>query len=44
MISQAVRAKNDTQEVQIQSGEVTLTGDLTIPRGATGMVYLPWFG
>ena len=34
MISQAVRAKNDTQEVQIQSGEVTLTGDLYIPYGA----------
>lgn len=37
-MSQAARAKSNTQEVQIQSGEVTLTGDLTIPQGASGVV------
>ena len=37
-MSQAARAKSNTQEVQIQSDDVTLTGDLTIPRGATGVV------
>lgn len=34
----AARAKNDTAEVQIPSGDVTLTGDLIIPRGARGVV------
>ncbi len=38
MIGQAARAKSDTQEVRIQSGEVTLTGELTMPSSATGVV------
>src|SRR5688572_12023895 len=37
-MSQAARAKSNTHEVKIPSGEVTLTGDLTIPRDASGVV------
>jgi putative phosphoribosyl transferase len=37
-MGQTVRAKSDTREVEIQSGQVTLTGDLTIPAGAPGVV------
>jgi putative phosphoribosyl transferase len=37
-MSQAVRAKGGTREVQIQSGGIRLTGDLTIPTGAEGAV------
>jgi putative phosphoribosyl transferase len=38
VMSQAARAKSNTQEIQIPSGELTFTGDLTIPRDATGVV------
>jgi len=37
-MSQAARAKNDTREVQIPSGEVTPSGELNIPRDAAGVV------
>lgn len=37
-MAQVARAKSDTQEVRIRSGEVTLTGDLNIPRDAAGVV------
>jgi len=37
-MSQAVRAKNDTREVQIPSGEVTLNGELDIPWNVVGVV------
>ena len=37
-MSQVVRAKSDTQEVQIPSGEVTLSGELNIPQDAAGVV------
>ena len=37
-MSQAIRAKNDTREIQIPSGDVTLNGELTIPRNAAGVV------
>lgn len=38
MMSQAVRAKTETSEIQIQSGTVTLAGELNIPCNATGVV------
>jgi putative phosphoribosyl transferase len=38
VMAQVARAKSDTQEVRIRSGEVTLTGDLNIPRDAAGVV------
>jgi len=37
-MSQVVRAENDTQEVQIPAGEVTLNGELDIPQHAAGVV------
>jgi putative phosphoribosyl transferase len=37
-MGQAARAKSETAEIQIRSGEVTLPGELTIPRGAPGVV------
>ena len=37
-MSQAVRAKNDTREIQIPSGEVTLSGELNIPQNALGVI------
>ena len=37
-MAQVARAKSDAQEVRIRSGEVTLTGDLNIPRDAAGVV------
>ena len=37
-MSQAIRAKNDTREIQIPAGEVTLSGELNIPRNAAGVV------
>ena len=37
-MSQAIRTKNDTREVQIPSGEVTLNGELNIPPNAAGVV------
>jgi putative phosphoribosyl transferase len=37
-MSQTARAKSHTQELQIQSGDRTLYGDLTIPHGAEGVV------
>ncbi len=37
-MSQAVCAKKDTQEVQIPSGEINITGELNIPRNAAGVV------
>jgi putative phosphoribosyl transferase len=37
-MSQAARAINDTREVQIQSGEVTLSGELSMPSNAAGVV------
>jgi putative phosphoribosyl transferase len=37
-MSQAARAINDTQEVRIPSGDVTLSGELIIPRNASGVV------
>jgi dienelactone hydrolase len=38
IMSQVVRAKNDSHEVQIPSGEVTLSGELNIPQHASGVV------
>ena len=38
MASQAVRAKSDKTEIQIQSNGITLTGELTLPGGAPGVV------
>ena len=37
-MSQAVRTKNDSHEVQIPSGEVTLNGEFNIPQDAAGVV------
>lgn len=37
-MGQAVRAKSETREVEIQSGQVTLTGELTMPISAPGVV------
>ena len=37
-MSQAARAKNDTQEAQIRAGEVTLSGELNLPQNAAGVV------
>jgi putative phosphoribosyl transferase len=37
-MSQPVRAKNDTREVQIPAREVTLSAELNLPRDATGVV------
>lgn len=37
-MAQVARAKSDAQEVRIRSGEVTLTGDLDVPRDAAGVV------
>lgn len=37
-MGQAIRTKDDTREVQIPSGEVTLHGELSIPWNATGVV------
>jgi putative phosphoribosyl transferase len=37
-MSQSVRAKKDTQEVQIPSGEINITGELNIPLNAAGVV------
>jgi hypothetical protein len=36
----ATRAKSNAEEVQIRSGEVTLRGDLAIPRNASGASHL----
>jgi putative phosphoribosyl transferase len=38
IMSQAARAINDTREVRISSGDVTLSGELNIPRNASGVV------
>jgi hypothetical protein len=38
IMSQAARAINDTREVRIPSGDVTLSGELNIPRNASGVV------
>jgi dienelactone hydrolase len=37
-MSQAIRAKNDTREIQIPAADVTLNGELNIPRNAAGVV------
>ena len=37
-MGQAVRAKSETREVEIQSAQVTLTGELTIPASSPGVV------
>jgi len=37
-MSQAIRVKNDTREIQIPAGDVTLSGELNIPRNAAGVV------